>query len=297
GKLQVQVASDHAASRLVLGSNTRIDRRKGRSEARGEGFELATEAHGVARANRGLLLTTETRAGAGVPVKDMGETVQRLTQARELHEDMAQFAQKHKAQDLTVSQGDATVGMKAQNEAIKGGAKSTANPSPEMTRPDLVLASAAGIAVTASESMHLASQNDHAITAGRDVSIASGRSWLASVRGVLSFVAGLGIRLFAAKGKVEIQAQGDAMALAALKDITISSTNGRIVINSAKEVWLGAGGSFIQINGSGIVNGSPGPILEKGAKWSKQGADTQHPALPPMPQGELKTTNLYSKSR
>ncbi|MEP9329077.1 type VI secretion system Vgr family protein, partial [Paraburkholderia phymatum] len=50
GKLQVQVASDHAQSRLVLGSNTRIDRHQGRSEARGEGFELATEAHGVARA-------------------------------------------------------------------------------------------------------------------------------------------------------------------------------------------------------------------------------------------------------
>ena len=43
------------------------------------------------------------------------------------------------------------------------------------------------------------------------MSIAAGRSWLASVRGALSFVAGPGIRLFAAKGKVEMQAQGEAM--------------------------------------------------------------------------------------
>ena len=34
-------------------------------------------------------------------------------------------------------------------------------------------------------------------------------------------------------------------------------------ITAAKEVWIGAGGSYIQINGSGIINGSPGPILEK----------------------------------
>ena len=200
--------------------------------------------------------------------------MQRLTQARALHEDMAQFAQRHKAQDAQVTQGDATAGIKAQNEAVKGGAKSTSNPSPEMTRPDLVLASAAGIALTATDSMHLANQSDHVITAGRDVSIASGRSWLASVRGVISFVAGLGIRLFAAKGKVEIQAQGDAMALAALKDLTISSTDGKIIITAKDEVWLGAGGSYIRINASGIVNGTTGQILEKCAKWSKTGPDS-----------------------
>jgi type VI secretion system secreted protein VgrG len=297
GKLQVQMTSDHAQSRLVLGSNTRIDRRKGRSEARGEGFELATEAHGVARANRGMLVTTETRKGAGAPVKDMDETVQRLTQARALHEDTAQFAQRHKAQDTQVTQSDATADMKAQNDAIRGGASSTANPSPEMLRPDLLLASAAGIAATATDSMHLASQNDHAITAGRDVSIASGRSLLSSVRGVISFVAGRGIRLFAAKGKVEIQAQGDAMALAALRDLTISSTDGRIVINSAKEVWIGAGGSYIQINGSGIVNGTPGYIHEKTAEWDKRGADSKRVPLPTMPQGDLRTTSLYPQSR
>lgn len=297
GKLQVQVASDHAQSRLVLGSNTRIDRRKGRSEARGEGFELATEAHGVARANLGMLITTETRAGAGAPVKDMGETVQRLTQARELHEEMAQFAQQQKAQDAQVSQRDVTAAMKAQNDAIKGGGKSASNPSPEMTRPDLVLASAAGIAATASDSTHLASQTDHAVTAGRDVSVVSGRAFLAAIRGAISFVTGLGIRLFAAKGKVEIQAQSDEMALASLKDFTISSTNGKIILTASKEVWIGAGGSYIQINSSGIVNGTSGQILEKCAKWSKSGAASMREPLPTMPQGNLKTTSFYQQSR
>ncbi|WP_233866527.1 type VI secretion system Vgr family protein [Paraburkholderia adhaesiva] len=273
GKLQVQVSSDQANSRLVLGSNTHIDGNQGRAQARGEGFELATEAHGVARANWGMLITTETRAGASAPVKDMGETVQRLTQARELHEDLSQLAVRHNAQTTAASQQDAMQTIKAQNTAIKGGVVSSSNPSPEMTRPDLVLASAAGVATTATDSTHQASINDHAVTAGRDYSVSAGRHYLMSVRGAISlFAYQLGIRFFAAKGRVEIQAQSDEMALAALKDITISSTDGRIVINAEKEVWIGAGGSYIQINGSGIINGTPGAILEKCATWSKQGA-------------------------
>jgi type VI secretion system secreted protein VgrG len=197
-----------------------------------------------------------------------------VTSARELQEEMAQFAQQQKAQDEQVSLRDVTAAMKAQNDAIKGGGKSASNPSPEMTRPDLVLASAAGIAATASDSTHLASQTDHVVTAGRDVSIVSGRSWLASVRGAISFVAGLGIRLFAAKGKVEIQAQSDEMALASLKNFTISSTNGKIVITASQEVWIGAQGSYIRINGNGIDNVTPGRILEKCAVWDKPGAES-----------------------
>ena len=274
GKLQVQVSSDQAQSRLVLGSNTAINGTQGRAQARGEGFELATQAHGVARANLGMLITTESRSGALAPVKDMGETVQRLMQARELHEDMAQFAHQHNAQDVQVTQRDATSTIKTQNEAIRGGAKSENDPSPEMIRPDLVLASAAGIAATATDGMHLASQNDLAVTSGNDVSIAAVRSWLASARGAISFMAGVGIRMFSAKGKVEIQAQGDAMALAALKDLTISSTDGKIVLTAAKEVWIGAQGSYIRINGEGIDNVTPGHILEKCSSWDKPGPET-----------------------
>ncbi|VXB95768.1 Rhs element Vgr protein [Burkholderia sp. 8Y] len=288
GKLQVQVASDHAQSRLVLGSNTRIDGHKGRSEARGVGFELATEAHGVLRANAGLLMTTEARTGATAPVKDMGETVARLTQARGQHEELGRLAQQHLAQTVDMSQADAAQAIKTQNEAIKGGAKAHDNPSPEMTRPDAVLASSAGIATTAAESTHQASGEDHAITAARDMSLSLGRSLFASVRGAISmFAYQLGLKLIAAKGKVEIQAQSDQMALQALKDITVSSTDGKIVITASKEVWIGAGGSYVQINGSGITNGSPGAILEKGASWSKDTADAVRLFTPTLPNGDV----------
>lgn len=93
----------------------------------------------------------------------------------------------------------------------------------------------------------------------------------------------LGLKLIAAKGKVVVQAQSDAMELDALKDLMIRSVDGKVIITASKEVWIGAGGSYIQINGSGIINGSPGPILEKGASWDVPGADSNVVALPNLP--------------
>jgi type VI secretion system secreted protein VgrG len=284
GKLQVQVASDHAQSRLGLGSITLIDGHKGRSTPRGEGYELATEGHGVTRANQGLYATTYPRNGAEAPIKDMGETVQRLTQARQQHEELSQLAQQHKAQDARASQRDATHTMRTQNEAVRGGAKSYDNPSPEMTRPDMVFASAAGLATSAADSTHMASVNDHAITAGRDYSLSAGRSYHVSVRNSISLFAYRdGMKFYAAKGKVALQAQSDEMALAALKDLTITSTDGKIIINAAKEIWIGAQGSYIKINGEGIVNGTPGQILERCASWDKPGPASMRMPVPPLP--------------
>jgi type VI secretion system secreted protein VgrG len=296
GQLQVQAASDYAQSRLVLGYNTRIEGHEGRKEARGEGVELATNAWAVVRAGRGMLLSTEARAGATAPVKDMGETVQRLAQAREQHEELATLAQLHKAQRDGVDQNDAMRAIKAQNDAIRGGdARTDEQPFPQLARPDMVLASAAGISMTAAQGTHLASEQDLAVTTGRDVSLSSGRSLLAAVKGAVSiFAYRLGMKLIAAQGKVEMQAQSDAMALAALKDITVTSTDGKIILNAMKEIWIGAGGSYIKINAEGIENATPGKILERTAFWDKPGAAALAIPMPelPIPAAERRFSNL-----
>jgi type VI secretion system secreted protein VgrG len=61
------------------------------------------------------------------------------------------------------------------------------------------------------------------------------------------------------------------MSLAALKDVTITSTEGKLILSAAKEVWIGAGGSYIKMNAERIENGTPGDILEKCASWDKPG--------------------------
>ncbi|SDE51505.1 type VI secretion system Vgr family protein, partial [Paraburkholderia lycopersici] len=283
GKLQVQVASDHAQSRLVLGSNTRIDRRRGRSEARGEGFELATEAHGVARANGGMLVTTESRAGAGAPVKDMAETVQRLTQARQQHEDLSALATKHKAQTRDANQADAHSTIKVQNDAIRGGSKNAENPSPEMTRPDVVVASAAGIAMTATDSTHMASMNDHAVTAGRDYSLSAGRSYHVATRGSVSIFAYQdAMKFFAAKGPVILQSQSNDIEIIADQVLKLISAKKRIEITAAEEILLQARGSYIRINGAGIEHGTPANWVAHAASHALPGPKSLSVSLPGM---------------
>jgi type VI secretion system secreted protein VgrG len=84
GKIQAQLKSDHQCSQLSLGHITRVEDTAGRKDARGEGWELATDAWGVARAGQGMLITTEARANAALHIKDMGETTRRLASAAEI---------------------------------------------------------------------------------------------------------------------------------------------------------------------------------------------------------------------
>src|SRR5204862_434972 len=86
------------------------------------------------------------------------------------------------------------------------------------------------------------------------------------------FVQKLGIKLFAAKGKVEIQAQSDELNLTALKDLKVISVDGKLILSAKTEVWIGVGGSYIRITPERIENGTPGDIYEKCAAWDKKGA-------------------------
>ncbi|WP_153102021.1 type VI secretion system Vgr family protein [Paraburkholderia hayleyella] len=271
GQQQAQLASDHGKSSVSLGYNTRIDGNKGRQDARGEGFEVRTDLRGALRAMQGMLATTHGRANAEGKVTDMSETHTQLNEAHGIHEQLAKLAQQHCAQDVTGNQGDVTDAIKNANTALRG----EGGDFPEFQNPDIAISSAASTHLSAQDSTHIASRNHTALTAGGNVAIAALKSLYASVRGGLSFFAAqAGIRLFAAKGKVEVQAQGDAMDLAALKDVTVSSTDGRIIIEAKQEVWIGAGGSFICINGSGITNATTGKIFEKCVKWSKTAPDS-----------------------
>jgi len=253
GRLQAQLASDHAHSRLVLGYNTRIVRDAGRQQARGEGWELATGAWGVARANRGMLITTDARDGANAPAKDIGEAVARLTQARDIHESLAGLARRYEAQEPQASQRDVSNAIRAQNDAIRGCTPNESQPFPQLARPDIVLASAAGVGVTAAQGVHLASAENVALTAGGHVSLAAAKSLLASaVNGVRVFAQHLGIRLKAAAGKVRIEAQNDDVEIIAQRVVSIISRTDSINLVASDEIVFRAGTTKVVIDAQGF---------------------------------------------
>jgi type VI secretion system secreted protein VgrG len=242
-KIQAQLKSDHGCSQLSLGHITRIEDNAGRKDARGEGWELRSDGHGVARAASGMLITTEARQAARGPIKDMDETARRLDAAHKLHDDQATAALQGLAQE-SGQQHDVAAALKAQNDAVRGGGA----PFPELAQPHLVLASPAGIETTSAQSTHIASAAHTALTTGGSLSIATGDSLFASVRQTLRlFVHKAGMKLVAASGKITVQAHDDDIALIANKVLSLISQSDWVDIRGKKGVRLHGPEAMVEI--------------------------------------------------
>jgi type VI secretion system secreted protein VgrG len=256
GKIQAQLKSDHQCSQLSLGHIARIEDTEGRKDLRGEGWELRTDGHGVARAAKGLLITTEARTGARGPIRDMRETCQRLVAAADQHQLLAEVAQKNGAQEMVDNQGAVSTVLQAQNKAIEGTASDNRS-FPQLTEPHLVLASPAGIATTTAQSTHIASDLNTAITTGKCVSIVAGDGFFASIRQTFRlFVQKAGMKLIAASGDVDVKALTDSVNL--LAKLNITQTANRIVISAKEDIVINGGGSYAKFSSAGIEHGTNG---------------------------------------
>jgi len=283
--IQAQLKSDHQCSQLSLGHITRIEDTAGRKDARGEGWELRTDGHGVARAAKGLLITTEARQSARGPIKDMEETAKRLDAARKLHDDQAAAALQGLAQE-SGQQHDVADMLKAQNDAVQG----RGDQFPELSEPHLVLASPAGIETTSAQSTHIASGEHTALTTGRSLSIATGDSLFASIRQTFRlFVHKAGMKLIAASGKITVQAHDDDIQVIANKVLSLISQTDWIDLKGKKGVRLHGPECIVEITDRMQVF-APKPALFHG------NLETLAPQNGPQPSAEHKITITEPKT-
>ena len=278
GEIQSQLSSDHLLSQINLGHITRIPDPSGRKDKRGEGAEVRTDGHMALRSAKGTLVSTETRASAQSHALDMRETIARLKEALSIAETLQEASASVQAQfDEQKGVADA---IKQQNDTIKGSGAALG----ELTSPHVVVSSAAGIAATAAESTHLHSRQHTSLTMGEHLSFNVGKSWLASVKEMVSICAHkLGIKLFASRGPVEIQAQNDTMRLLAKLGISIISTEDSIKVIAKKELLIGGGGSHTLYNAAGIKHTTEGLYIAHAADhgWPmKQALPMDLPATP-----------------
>lgn len=222
---------------------------------RGEGYELRTSGYGVERAGKGLHLTTYDRPAATGKQLDMQETIAQLESALELAKALAASARTAGADP-----SDTNAQQQARND-LDG-----------MKRPGLLMSTPASAAIVAGDGAHIIAQNSISAISGKnaDISVAK-RFTVAAGELVSMFAEKLGIKLFATKGKVQIQAQDDEMGLQSSKDMTISSTNGRVVIEAKQELLLKCGGSYLRLSSTGIEDGTRGDRTIKSAAFSRQG--------------------------
>jgi type VI secretion system secreted protein VgrG len=222
---------------------------------RGEGYELRTSGYGVNRAGKGLHLTTYDRPAATGKQLDMQETIAQLENALEVAKALAASA--------------STAGA---NPADTDAQQQAKNDLDGLKKPGILMSTPASAAVVAGDGAYIVAQNGISAISGQnaDISVAK-RLTVAAGELISMFAERLGIKLFAAKGKVQIQAQDDEMDLQSNKDMTISSANGRVVIEAKTELLLKCGGSYIRLSSTGIEDGTRGDRTIKSAAFSRQG--------------------------
>ncbi|AXF13005.1 MULTISPECIES: type VI secretion system Vgr family protein [Paraburkholderia] len=278
GQSRVHLYSSSANSHLHLGYLIQhTDNSRG--AFLGTGFDLKSSAYGAIRAGQGLYVSTYP--ASTVQPLDASQASGQLVNAESVIEAMSEASVANHAESLQAGQDALKAFTDATQQSVVGAASGgrtagggTGNAN-GFSKPILLAASPSGVALSTQQSAQIAADQQVNIVSGQSTHIASGKSLIASVSEKISlFVQNAGMKFFAAKGKVEIQAQSDEMALAALKDVTISSAEGRLVLSASKEVWIGAGGSYIRITANQIENGTPGQILEKCASWDKPAAAT-----------------------
>ena len=241
-------------SQLNLGYNVADNDAR---QLRGEGAELRTDGHGVLRAAKGVFITADGQPQADGLMLDMHSAVSELEAAIQQANSLRAAAEMAKAELADVQK---------QTDLLNGTLKN-------LQQQALLLSAPSGIAQVTPASIQFAAGQNLIATAGQDADISIGKKLRIAVTETLSlFAKQLGIKLFAAAGKVEIQAQSDGLDMLAMKDMQISSQSGKVTVSAQTELLLECGGAWIQMKGGSITLGGSGNVTVKAGTLEKLGA-------------------------
>ncbi|WP_296188340.1 type VI secretion system Vgr family protein [Pseudomonas sp. UBA1879] len=279
GQVRTQIHSSHSHSQLNLGYL--VDQQgNDRGALRGDGFELRTDAFGAIRAQQGLYLSSWKRTKGLGGQMDSSEAREQIRDAEQRMAGLSESATQHNALSLS----DGVESVKQLLDVIDQPYRQR-NASTEGYQDSLLVASApADIISTTPQNIHLHSGRQLNVSTGEDVNLVSGRSLLASVANSISlFARNAGAKLFAAKGKVEIQAQDDAIELTAKDSVRITSTARTIEIAAQEEILLTSGAAFIRIKDGNIQIHAPGTVDIRGTTKSISGPEKIDHEMPTWP--------------
>ena len=275
GQISAQLQSSHGASQLNLG-NLSHPKEGETSEGRGEGFELRTDEWGAVRAGQGLLISTypqDTEAGHHLDANQAKNQIEtslnnskalsdvaekQLTDPLELFESLKQFLNQMEVED------------QAKAAAFK--------------QAMILLTAPNSIALSTNENIHLIADKQINHSAADSINLSTQKSLIAHAQDKISlFAAQEGARLYAGKGKIELQAQDDAIEAIARKVVKLISNEDKIEITSPKEIVLTAGGSQIKVNSGGVFVTTGGKFECKAGQHLFAGGATVNSQLPKMP--------------
>ncbi|MBR7718323.1 type VI secretion system Vgr family protein [Acinetobacter nosocomialis] len=286
GQISTQLQSSHGASQLNLGKLSH-PKDKAESEDRGEGFELRTDQWGALRAGQGLLVTTHKQDNAKGEHLDAEVAKKQLEGSQTNSKALSDIAKNQKTDEIESI------------EQLKDFASQIQQQIAKFQKALLLLSSPDGIALSTSEDIHISADAQINQIAGDSINISTQKNVIAHAQNRLSlFAAQSGVKAVAGQGKVEIQAQADALDVLSKLGITISSTDDKVIISSPKEVKITGGSSQITLNGSGIFPKTGGKFQVNAGQHLFMGGASANANAPELPkakpmQGALELLRSY----
>lgn len=256
GEEHIKLSTEYGGkTQLNLGHNVDASR-----ELRGEGAELRTDKHVAIRGGAGVFISADSQSQA---------------QGKMLAIEAA-LSELQKAQWLTESLRSAAETAKAELADLQTQKALLSDVLTELKQSALLFSAPAGIAQTTAKSLQLSAGENLMATSGKNTDFSVLKAFTVAAGEIISlFAQKMGIKVFAAKGKVEIQAQGDEMALDALKDVRISSSEGKVIIRAEQDILLvGSGGAYLRIGNGEVESGAPDKIIQRAAVWQKFGGQS-----------------------
>ena len=263
GEEHIKLSTEYGGkTQLNLGHNVDAQR-----VLRGEGAELRTDRHVSIRGGAGILISADKQPKARGDMLDMNAAVAQLQSALQLVTALAQSAGASGALDADINSQQQLA--RVLNQLKEAG---------------LLMTAPAGIAATTPENIQLSAGHTLTATAGEnaDMTIFK-RLTVAAGEAISLFAQKIGIKIFAARGNVDIQAQSDAMRLQAGQQMAINSINGEIILNAAQGITLtNRGGAYIKLKDGAVEIGAPGKIDLKSGNILWGGSASLEQALKPV---------------
>lgn len=251
GVEHIHLTTPHQVSELNLGHM--VD---GNRKERGQGAELRTGGHATVRGEKGVLVTAEAQSG------DIGQ--QLAMQGAQGLLDLA-LQQMRSLGDAASAAQAVAADYERQRALLDGTLK-------ELKKSGVLVSAPDGVGLTSGTDLQLTANSHLFATAGGNADIGVMKRFTVAAGELVSlFAQKLGLKLIAARGKVEIQAQSDEMHMMSDKDMRITSANGRVTVEAKEELLLKCGGSYIRIASTGIEDGTRGHRTIKSAAFGRQG--------------------------
>ncbi len=223
GKEHIKVSTEYGGkSQLNLGHL--VDSEK---QQRGEGFELRTDSWGAIRAQKGLFISADGQAKAQGLQREMQAALKELDAAREVTSGL-----RHAAQAAQAELADLERQTTLMNQTLS-----------DLKQQALLLSAPSGIAQVTPASVQVSAGENLIVTAGQHADISIAKKLTLAVGDILSlFAHKLGIKMYASEGKVDIQAQSDALNLFAKEKLSVASSDNSVVISAKKKSFWFVGG-------------------------------------------------------